>query len=73
MQCAGIYENGPGKRFVRCRVCRAIDFERNEGDSCNRDEVCATCGGDLFFVGVHGVRWIVRCRSCGQTFTRGAA
>lgn len=34
--CGGVYDNGPGKRYARCRRCRAIDYEANEGDRCGR-------------------------------------
>lgn len=34
MPCNGTLRNGPGKRFVRCDRCGAIDYERNEGDRC---------------------------------------
>lgn len=34
--CPGKMENGPGKRFVRCGRCDAIDYEKSEGDRCNK-------------------------------------
>jgi len=33
-QCGGKLSNGPEKSYVRCEKCHAIDYERNEGDSC---------------------------------------
>lgn len=30
--CGGVFANGPGKRFVRCCSCGAVDYERSEGD-----------------------------------------
>lgn len=35
--CGGTYYNGPGKRFARCNRCLAIDYEKNEGDSCRKE------------------------------------
>lgn len=32
--CIGSYENGPDKRFARCRTCGHINYEANEGDYC---------------------------------------
>jgi len=29
--------NGPNKRYVRCRKCLRIDWEKNEGDTCSRE------------------------------------
>lgn len=32
--CGEPMENGPGKRYVVCYKCGAVDYERNEGDKC---------------------------------------
>lgn len=34
VRCNGRMRNGPEKRYARCRVCGAIDWELNEGDRC---------------------------------------
>lgn len=34
--CAGTMDNGPGKRFARCHLCRRIDYELCEGDVCRQ-------------------------------------
>lgn len=31
-RCGGRFRNGPGKRYVRCAACGALDYEKNEGD-----------------------------------------
>lgn len=33
-RCDGTMENGPEKRYVRCRRCGVIDYELYEGDHC---------------------------------------
>lgn len=34
--CGGTYDNGPGKSYARCRICRAVDYDKYEGDRCTR-------------------------------------
>jgi hypothetical protein len=34
--CPGKMRNGPEKKYTRCDLCSAIDYEKNEGDRCGR-------------------------------------
>jgi len=34
--CGGRMSNGPSKRYGRCLICGAIDYEAYEGDRCRR-------------------------------------
>lgn len=34
--CGGVMYNGPDKRYTRCSRCKKIDWEKNEGDRCDR-------------------------------------
>lgn len=55
MQCPGRYRNGPDKRYVRCNLCKEIDWEANEGDRCKNENLtgeiqptAGTCSCDSF-------------------------
>lgn len=35
--CGGTYYNGPDKAYGRCDRCKAVDYEKYEGDKCTRE------------------------------------
>jgi hypothetical protein len=52
LTCGGTYYNGPDKAYGRCDRCKAVDYEKYEGDKCTREipndgspiVTCHTCG-----------------------------